>query len=114
VAFFDRAENSPGSLYVRLSTDGSAVQQMTGTRLGSVIEMFAMFGLAFVLGCLFSVPLTLMASLFVALIVIVIGVATFFESQLNERNRPLLQQASAVRTHHSFNGSCTSVDKDHY
>ena len=75
---------------------------MTGTRLGSVIEMCAMFTLAFVLGCLFSIPLTLMASFFIALVVIIIGVATFFESQLNERNRPLLQQASAVRTHHFF------------
>ena len=84
MAYFDRAENSPGSLYARLSADASAVQQMTGTRLGSVIEMCAMFTLAFVLGCLFSIPLTLMASLFIALVVIIIGVATFFESQLNE------------------------------
>ncbi|CAF3767729.1 unnamed protein product [Rotaria sordida] len=34
VAYFDRPENSSGAICTRLSTDASAIQEMTGTRLG--------------------------------------------------------------------------------
>jgi len=34
VAYFDRSENSSGAICARLSTEASAIQQMTGTRLG--------------------------------------------------------------------------------
>ncbi|CAF3662351.1 unnamed protein product [Rotaria sordida] len=34
VAYFDRPENNSGAICTRLSTDASAIQEMTGTRLG--------------------------------------------------------------------------------
>jgi ATP-binding cassette subfamily B (MDR/TAP) protein 1 len=96
VAYFDRSENSPGSICARLSSDASAVQQMTGTRLGSVIETLAMFTVAVLLGFTFSLQLTLLASVFIFIVFLIAGVAIVFEAQLRERNDPLLEQASSV------------------
>ncbi|CAF1209199.1 unnamed protein product [Rotaria sordida] len=41
VAYFDRPENSSGAICTRLSSDASAVQEMTGTRLGVICEFAA-------------------------------------------------------------------------
>ncbi|CAF3163376.1 unnamed protein product [Rotaria sp. Silwood2] len=40
VAYFDRPENSSGAICARLSSDASAVQEMTGTRLGIELTTF--------------------------------------------------------------------------
>ncbi|CAF5008346.1 unnamed protein product, partial [Rotaria sp. Silwood1] len=42
VAYFDRLENSSGAICVRLSSDASAVQEMTGTRLGAICEVLSL------------------------------------------------------------------------
>ncbi|CAF1190149.1 unnamed protein product [Rotaria sordida] len=42
VAYFDRPENNSGAICTRLSTDASAIQEMTGTRLGVVCEALAL------------------------------------------------------------------------
>ncbi|CAF3489535.1 unnamed protein product [Rotaria sp. Silwood1] len=42
VAYFDRPENSSGSICAWLSSDASAIQQMTGTRLGAISEALAL------------------------------------------------------------------------
>ncbi|CAF4110700.1 unnamed protein product, partial [Rotaria sordida] len=49
VAYFDRPENSSGAICTRLSSDASAVQEMTGTRLGVIFEVLALsfFGIIF-------------------------------------------------------------------
>ncbi|CAF1535771.1 unnamed protein product, partial [Rotaria sordida] len=49
VAYFDRPENSSGAICTRLSSDASAVQEMTGTRLGVICEVLALsfFGIIF-------------------------------------------------------------------
>ncbi|CAF1306036.1 unnamed protein product [Rotaria sordida] len=42
VAYFDRPENSSSAICVRLSSDASAVQEMTGTRLGAICEALSL------------------------------------------------------------------------
>ncbi|CAF4789632.1 unnamed protein product [Rotaria sp. Silwood1] len=42
VAYFDRPENSSGAICTRLSSDASAIQEMTGTRLGIICEALAL------------------------------------------------------------------------
>ncbi|CAF3197810.1 unnamed protein product [Rotaria sp. Silwood2] len=42
VAYFDRPENSSGAICNRLSSDASAIQEMTGTRLGVIFEAIAL------------------------------------------------------------------------
>ncbi|CAF1536472.1 unnamed protein product, partial [Rotaria sordida] len=39
VAYFDRPENSSGAICTRLSSHASAIQEMTGTRLGVICEL---------------------------------------------------------------------------
>ncbi|CAF4649621.1 unnamed protein product [Rotaria sp. Silwood1] len=41
VAYFDRPENSSGAICTRLSSDASAIQEMTGTRLGLAVEVIS-------------------------------------------------------------------------
>ncbi|CAF3827058.1 unnamed protein product [Rotaria sordida] len=42
VAYFDRPENSSGAICTRLSSDASAIQEMTGLRLGTICEGIAL------------------------------------------------------------------------
>ncbi|CAF1398804.1 unnamed protein product [Rotaria sordida] len=42
VAYFDRPENSSGAICTRLLSDGSAIQDMTGIRLGAICEAIAL------------------------------------------------------------------------
>ncbi|CAF4280053.1 unnamed protein product [Rotaria sp. Silwood2] len=44
VAYFDRPENSSGAICVRLSSNASAIQDMTGTRLGAICQRVALVG----------------------------------------------------------------------
>ncbi|CAF0927629.1 unnamed protein product [Rotaria sordida] len=51
VAYFDRPENSSGAICARLSSDASAVQEMTGTRLGIICEAVALSFFGILFGC---------------------------------------------------------------
>ncbi|CAF2451835.1 unnamed protein product [Rotaria sp. Silwood2] len=59
VAYFDRPENSSGAISVRLSSDASAIQEMTGTRLGAMSEALALSFFGILFGCFISWQLTL-------------------------------------------------------
>ncbi|CAF1393900.1 unnamed protein product [Adineta steineri] len=61
VAYFDRPENSTGAICARLFTDASAVQQMTGTRLGVICETLALICFGLLFGIFLSWQLTLIA-----------------------------------------------------
>ncbi|CAF3844083.1 unnamed protein product [Rotaria sp. Silwood1] len=54
VAYFDRLENSSGAICVRLSSDASAVQEMTGTRLGAICEVLSLSAFGILFGCIIS------------------------------------------------------------
>ncbi|CAF3902571.1 unnamed protein product [Rotaria sp. Silwood1] len=59
VAYFDRPKNSSGAICARLSSDASAVQEMTGTRLGVICEAVALSFFGILFGCFISWQLTL-------------------------------------------------------
>ncbi|CAF1120128.1 unnamed protein product [Rotaria sp. Silwood1] len=59
VAYFDRPENSSGAICVRLSSDASAVKDITGSRLGVICEATALSFFGILFGCLISWQLTL-------------------------------------------------------
>ncbi|CAF1250795.1 unnamed protein product, partial [Adineta ricciae] len=61
VAFYDRPENSTGAICGRLFADASAVQQMSGTRLGLIFETVALIFFGLLFGMLLSWQLTLIA-----------------------------------------------------
>ncbi|UJR20034.1 hypothetical protein I4U23_023168 [Adineta vaga] len=61
VAYFDRPENSTGAICGRLFADASAVQQMSGTRLGLIFETVAMIFFGLLSGILLSWQLTMIA-----------------------------------------------------
>ena len=96
VAYFDRPENSSGSICARLSLDALAVQTMCGIRLGIIVEAIAMFSLGLLFGCLFSLKLTLVALLFTVIIFIIIAMNVVVESRRKKRTSHLLERASSV------------------
>ncbi|CAF0943732.1 unnamed protein product [Rotaria sordida] len=59
VAYFDRPENSSGAICTRLSSDASAIQEMTGLRLGTICEGIALSIFSIVFGCFISWQLTM-------------------------------------------------------
>ncbi|CAF1389076.1 unnamed protein product [Rotaria sordida] len=96
VAYFDRPENSSGSICARLSTNAIALQQMTGTRLGSIVETIAMFGFGILLGFWFNYQLTLVASLFTIVIFVIAGIHIVSEARVKKDMGHLLEQASSI------------------
>ncbi|CAF4034980.1 unnamed protein product [Rotaria sordida] len=70
VAYFDRPENSSGSICARLSTNAIALQQMTGTRL--------------------------VASLFTIVIFVIAGIHIVSEARVKKDMGHLLEQASSI------------------
>ncbi|CAF4275062.1 unnamed protein product [Rotaria sp. Silwood2] len=71
VAYFDRRENSSGAICTRLSSDASAIQEMTGTRLGVILEVLSLSFFGILFGCFISWQLTLIifGSLFILCLV---------------------------------------------
>ena len=80
VAYFDRPENSSGAICARLSSDASAVQEMTGTRLGVICEAFALSCFGLIFGILFSWQLTII----VFFPLLFQGIIVYLNVQLNK------------------------------
>ncbi|CAF1486072.1 unnamed protein product, partial [Rotaria sordida] len=51
VAYYERPENSSGTICARLSSDALAVQEMASTRLGAICEAFALSFFGILFGC---------------------------------------------------------------
>ncbi|CAF1372533.1 unnamed protein product [Adineta ricciae] len=98
ITYFDQPENSSGAISTRLSTDASAIQQMTGSRLGVICESLAMACFGFTFGIFFNMQLTL-----IVLIPLIIYIAfTYmnirFNMWLNQQDGVILEQASSLTT----------------
>ncbi|CAF1343363.1 unnamed protein product [Rotaria sordida] len=59
IAYFDQPENGSGAICARLSSDASAIQEMTSTRLGAICEAVALSFFGILFGCFISWQLTL-------------------------------------------------------
>jgi len=100
VGYFDRPENSCGAIYVRLSSDALAVQEMAGARLGIICESFSMscFGLLF--GIFFSWQLTMIVFFALVFQGIIAVLETKLSKRLKEETDLILQRASTVRLYY--------------
>ncbi|CAF1513561.1 unnamed protein product [Adineta ricciae] len=96
VAYFDRPENSPGSLCARLSTDATAVQDLGSTRLGVMCESIALSVFGLVFGLLFSVELTLIVLVFTIVIILVSAVDIRVTKHLKYQEKLINERASAL------------------
>ncbi|CAF0902716.1 unnamed protein product [Rotaria sordida] len=71
VAYFDRPENNSNTICTRLSSDATAVQEMSNTRLGVICEALTVMFFGILFGCLISWQLILIVfgSLFILCII---------------------------------------------
>ncbi|CAF4765864.1 unnamed protein product [Rotaria sp. Silwood1] len=97
IAFFDRPENSSGTICIRLSSDALAVQQMVGSHLGIVGESVAIFGIGIVFGFWFSWKLALIVFFAIAALFLLALIQIRREARLNKRCDYVVGLASSVR-----------------
>ncbi|UJR29570.1 hypothetical protein I4U23_010787 [Adineta vaga] len=85
LAYFDRPENTSGAICARLASNATALQDMTGTRLGAICEALALsvFGLLF--GFIFSWQLTLISLFLFVIQLIVSSICIYFGTMLKNK-----------------------------
>ncbi|CAF4418806.1 unnamed protein product [Rotaria socialis] len=96
VAYFDRPENSCGAVCTRLSSDGSAVQQMTDPRLGIFCETFSMFLIAMILGFFYSWQIACIVFLCILLICVLGYINIRVQDQLSKHSGMLQERAGSL------------------
>jgi ATP-binding cassette subfamily B (MDR/TAP) protein 1 len=98
IAYFDRPENSSGAISVLLSSNASAIQEISGTRLAVICEAFALF----VFGLLFGLYLNWHFAIISFVSLFILGVSTYLQarsdSRLKQRSNVVLRHASSVRS----------------
>ncbi|VDK32048.1 unnamed protein product [Taenia asiatica] len=70
IGWFDRVENSPGILTARLATEVSALETVTGTQLGTLMEASSLIIASLVIGFTYSWILSLVNLCFVPLLIV--------------------------------------------
>ncbi|CAF4001039.1 unnamed protein product, partial [Rotaria magnacalcarata] len=95
VAYFDRPENNCGAVCTRLSSDGSAVQQFTGPRLGIFCEALSMFVIALILGFFYSWQISCIVFLCILLACAIAYINIRVQGQLFEHCGMLQGRASS-------------------
>ncbi len=99
IAYFDRPENNSGVICARLSADALSLQDMSGTRLGLIVEMIGTFIFGIALGSWFSWRLTLIVCVFVFLMFIVGVFDIRIQAHVNSAAGLIYGRASSVRGH---------------
>ncbi len=97
VAYFDRPENSSGSICVRLSSDAVAIQEMAGTRLGVICEAFSLSCVGLILGIFISWQLTIVVVVALLLVAVVAYLDVRLAIWVTQKSAPVLEHASSVR-----------------
>ncbi|CAF4420485.1 unnamed protein product, partial [Rotaria sp. Silwood2] len=98
VAYFDRSDNNSGAIYNRLSSDASAIQEMTGTRLGAICEALSMMFFGLLLGSFISWQLTLIAVGPLFIIAIVTYTDVRVRLWMNHQSNQIVERACTVRS----------------
>lgn len=96
VAYFDRSENSSGAICTRLNSDAAAIQELAGTRLGLIIEIFSLSVFGFVIGCIINWELAFIG--FTAFVFIAIVLYVHFQVNVwfTEKSSPIVGEAGMV------------------
>ncbi|CAF2852867.1 unnamed protein product [Rotaria sp. Silwood2] len=95
-AYFDRPENSTGAICVRLSSDASALQEMTGTRLGVICEIVALSFFGILFGCFISWQLTLIAFAPLFLLFLIVCGEVSLRSWITQQSGLIIGRASMI------------------
>ena len=95
IGWFDRDENSVGSLCTRLSGDASRVQG-ANTRLGTIVEVAVSMSFSVVLALYIDWRLGLVAAVFVPLIVGASVLQTNIESGANAKQMRALEKSAGI------------------
>ncbi|CAF1681406.1 unnamed protein product, partial [Adineta ricciae] len=96
VAYFDQPENRSGAVCARLYSNAKAIQDMTGTRLGSLCEGLALCGFGLLFGLLLSWQLTIIVFLpFIAYAVIAL-IDIWINIELKDRSKAIYGEASSL------------------
>ncbi|CAF1331651.1 unnamed protein product [Rotaria sordida] len=96
VAYFDRPENNSGTICTCLSSNASAVQEMSSTRLGVICETLTVTFFGILFGCLISWQLILIVfgSLFI------LSIITYGDMRIGlwitEQSNHIVERASAL------------------
>ncbi|CAF1055230.1 unnamed protein product [Rotaria sordida] len=98
VAYFDRPENSSGAICTRLSSDASAIQEMTGLRLGTICEGIALSIFSIVFGCFISWQLTMIVCSPLFIIFIICYGNVHLNLWLHQQSNRILEPASTLAT----------------
>lgn len=69
VSYFDDPNHNTGALCARLATEASAVQGITGIRIGNMLQIFGALGVGIIISFVFSWQLTLLMLAFVPFMV---------------------------------------------
>ncbi|CAF4050390.1 unnamed protein product, partial [Adineta steineri] len=96
VAYFDRSENSSGSICTHLASNAAAIQDMVGTRLGVVCQALSMCTFGFTLGFFYNWQLTIIIAIpFVTLLIVSI-IQIRLSSWLKTQSNLIYSQASTL------------------
>ncbi|UJR34425.1 hypothetical protein I4U23_021832 [Adineta vaga] len=96
VAYFDRPENSSGTIGARLSSGAAAIQDVAGVRLGVICEAFALTGFGVLFGLLFNVQLTVIIFLPMILLTVFGLIHIYSCKSLMDRLNIMQGEASAL------------------
>ena len=96
VAYFDRPENSSGAICARLSSDATAIEEMTGTRLGAICEALSLSLFGFIFGCFISWQLAFIVCAPILFVSLLSYVEIRVNLWLNEKTGPIIEQARVV------------------
>lgn len=97
VGYFDQEENNSNLICSRLSSDALAIQQMTGTRLGTICETFAMMTIALILGGIVDWQITVILLAFLIFGFFFAFVYVKVDARLRAKTATLFDRSNAVR-----------------
>ena len=98
IEWFDRSENSVGALCQRLSSDASAIQGATGSRLGYIVQVSVSILFALSISMFYSWKLTLACSIFVPLVLLMITLEVKMNVGQNAKKTKALEESTRLAT----------------
>ena len=98
IEWFDRLENSVGALCQRLSSDASAIQEATGSRLGYIVQVSVSILFALSISMFYSWKLALACSIFGPLVLIMITLEVKMKKGQNAKTTKALEESTQIAT----------------
>ena len=98
IEWFDQLENSVGALCQRLSSDASAIQGVTGSRLGYLVQVFVSILFSLIISLFYSWKFALACSIFVPLVLLLITLEVKMNVGQNAKKTKALEESTRLAT----------------